>query len=173
MKEIINRFDGDYYYLSNFYLCENGITFDGITYTNSEAAFQAQKTLNISEREFKFTKIGPSNAKMRGRRIKLRSDWEQVKDDLMYQIVKAKFIQNPDIAIQLCSTGDAELIEGNTWHDNYWGDCTCRQCQLIDGYNMLGQILMRVRFELRNSAEVQQRLDSYQDMIFKKYKKFK
>ena len=72
----------------------------------------------------------------------LRKDWEQVKDDIMYEVVRAKFIQHPILAQQLLDTRDAELIEGNNWGDTYWGVC--------NGYgkNMLGRILMRVRDEL-------------------------
>lgn len=41
----------------------------------------------------------------------------------MYEICKAKFSQNPDLARRLISTGDAELIEGNTWGDRVRGVC--------------------------------------------------
>ena len=47
------------------------------------------------------------------------------------------------------TTGDAELIEGNTWHDNYWGVCSCSKCN-GRGKNRLGKLLMKVREELRH-----------------------
>lgn len=72
----------------------------------------------------------------------LRDDWEEVKDDLMYRIVLAKFLQNPSLADALIKTGNAQLIEGNTWGDTYWGMCDSV------GENKLGEILMRVRDEL-------------------------
>ena len=61
---------------------------------------------------------------------------------VMYEICKAKFRQNPDLAERLISTSDFELIEGNNWGDHIWGVC--------DGYgeNRLGKILMRIREEL-------------------------
>ena len=89
------------------------------------------------------TKLNPSEAKRLGRRVRLRSGWEQVKYDVMLDVVRAKFNQHPDLAQKLLATGDEELVEGNDWSDTYWGVCNGR------GKNMLGKILMRVRAELR------------------------
>ena len=74
----------------------------------------------------------------------LRDDWEAVKIQIMYQIVYAKFSQNPLLKQKLLDTGDAYLQEGNTWYDTFWGVCNGV------GQNNLGYILMRVREELRN-----------------------
>ena len=62
-------------------------------------------------------------------------------------IIHAKFAQNPTLAQALIDTGDADLIEGNTWNDNYWGVCECARCRSegIKGQNKLGQILMAER----------------------------
>ena len=69
----------------------------------------------------------------------------------MYEICKAKFLQNEDLRIRLLATGDEYLEEGTTgWHDNYWGNCECEKCKNIEGKNTLGKILMRVRKELRD-----------------------
>lgn len=38
-----------------------------------------------------------------------------------------------------------EIVEGNYWHDNYWGNCTCDKCKNIEGQNKLGKILMKIR----------------------------
>lgn len=66
----------------------------------------------------------------------------------MYEVCRAKFLQNPDLADKLVATGDAELIEGNTWGDTVWGVCNG------SGENRLGEILMRVRSEIQNDMEV-------------------
>jgi hypothetical protein len=92
--------------------------------------------------------MSPSEAKRAGRRVKLRSDWEEVKDNIMYELVLAKFSKYEDIRKVLLSTGDDEIVEVTTWHDLYWGVCGCPNCQ-GGGKNMLGKILMRVRDELR------------------------
>ena len=94
-----------------------------------------------------FISLAPSNAKRRGRHVQLRKDWESVKNGIMEEIVRAKFIQNLELKAQLLSTGDAILIEGNTWNDRYWG---------VDvrsgvGKNHLGKILMKIRSELRTT----------------------
>lgn len=141
MAEAIKFFRGEYDFLSNFYEAE--ITYDGITYKNSEAAFQAGKCLDYNER-LKFAELNPSAAKRLGRRVALRPDWEDVKYGVMQAVVKAKFEQNEDLAEKLLATGDAHLEEGNTWNDRTWG--VCRGV----GKNWLGVILMGVREELRD-----------------------
>lgn len=75
--------------------------------------------------------------------IKIRSDWEQIKDELMYKCVKEKFLQNENLKKLLLSTGDSELIE-NSPYDNYWGKYRGV------GQNKLGIILMKIRDELKS-----------------------
>lgn len=145
----INSFSNEYQFLSNFYSAE--VVHEGITYKNSEAAFQAAKTKDFRLRR-EFSELNPSQAKLKGRHIELRGDWEQVKDNIMYEIVKDKFTRNSNLRNLLMKTNAAVLIEGNWWHDNYWGDCNCEKCQNKEGKNTLGKILMRVRDELRIEA---------------------
>jgi predicted NAD-dependent protein-ADP-ribosyltransferase YbiA (DUF1768 family) len=57
----------------------------------------------------------------------------------MKDIVWAKFEQNYDLAKKPIDTGQAELIEGNTWHDYVWDVCNGQ------GQNRLGKILMEIR----------------------------
>lgn len=134
---VIDKFEGDYYFLSNFYPIP--MIYQGVEFANSEAAFHAQKCV---ERREEFTHLTPSDAKKLGRQVQLREDWEHVKDQIMLEIVRNKFIQHPSLEEALINTGDAELIEGNWWHDTYWGVCNGV------GQNKLGKILMRVRAEL-------------------------
>ena len=141
----IDAFRGEYFFLSSFYPAQ--VACDGLTCQNNEAAFQAQKVLD-PEAKKAFTALGPKEAKHRGRQVPLRPDWEKVKNGIMEEIVRAKFLQNGDLKEKLLSTGDALLIEGNTWNDRCWGvDKRSRT-----GKNYLGQILMKVRSELRNST---------------------
>lgn len=141
----IDKFDGKYSFLSNFYKCH--IMYEGLHFSSTEAAFQAMKTLNDIERH-KFENLSPSDAKKLGRHITLRPDWESVKDQIMLDILRIKF-SDPDLKEKLLSTGDSELIEGTTWHDNYWGNCSCSKCKDKIGNNMLGKLLMQVREECR------------------------
>lgn len=134
----------DYGFLSNFYMAPLNIY--GHDFTNSEAAFQSQKNpANILAYVFADT---PSQAKYLGRRENLRPDWDDVKDQVMYEVVYAKFSQNKVLKERLLETGDAELIEVTTWHDMYWGTCRCEKCG-DGGKNQLGVTLMQVREKLR------------------------
>lgn len=140
----IDSFKGKYYFLSNFYKAT--VTFDGITYTNNEAAFQAQKVLDHNTR-LEFSKLNPSQAKYKGRRVELREDWEDVKCNLMYDICKAKFTQNLGLREMLLSTGDSYLEEGNNWGDKTWGTVNGV------GSNLLGIILMEIRNVLQEGQQ--------------------
>ena len=142
MKSKINSFRGEYFFLSNFY--EAPVTYEGITYQNNEAAFQAQKVNSPTELYFvdprlPFANLGPSEARKKGKHVPLRKDWEQVKYGIMKAIVYAKFSQNEDLKEKLLETGDAYLEEGNTWGDKTWGTVGG------EGKNLLGQILMDIR----------------------------
>ena len=139
---MINSFDGKYAFLSNYY--DNPVTYNGLTYLNNEAAFHAQKTLDLEERKL-FTTLQPGKAKRLGRKIKLRSDWEDVKVNIMYEICKCKFTQNNILRQMLIDTGDKILVEGNYWNDTFWGVCNGV------GENNLGIILMKIRGEINES----------------------
>ena len=134
---MISSFRDEYFFLSNFYPVE--IKLDGIVYPNAETAFQAQKTLDVEERR-KFSMLkNPVQAKRLGRKVKLRDDWEEVKLDIMTEVVSQKFLQHPHLIEMLLLTGDEELIEGNKWGDRFWGVCKGK------GENHLGKILMKIR----------------------------
>ena len=146
----IDSFRGKYDFLSNFY---GAIVFyDGLWYRNSEAAFQSAKTLDTETRK-RFAEVSPIQAKKMGRTVKLRPDWEQVKDGIMLEILRSKFAPGTRCAERLLSTGRLRLIEGNTWHDNYWGVCQCAKCNGEKGLNRLGELLEKVRDKLRQAVE--------------------
>ena len=140
--KVIDCFDKEWAFLSNFY--ESEIEFEGITYPTNEHFFQAMKTLDIDERRSIANCLTPGQAKRMGRRVALRSDWEEVKEEVMFLGLCLKFADS-QLADWLLDTGDAKLIEGTLWHDNEWGDCKCAKCAHIQGKNKLGKLLMRVR----------------------------
>lgn len=135
---MINSFRGQYLFLSNFY---EGKVFEykGMKFTNTEAAFQSQKCLNLQK---DFEMMRPSQSKRLGRHVPLRPDWNKVRDDVMYEVCMCKF-QDPELRQKLLDTGDRYLEEGNTHGDKYWGTVKG------EGKNRLGHILMRIREELR------------------------
>ena len=138
-KTHINRFRKEYFFLSNFFPCH--ITYNGLTYLNVEAAFQAQKTLNLQERVL-FTNLTPKEARAKGRELTLREDWEEVKLKIMENIIRKKF-SNDELKEQLLATKNAFIEEGNDFGDRYWGTV------LGKGENNLGKILMKIRKELK------------------------
>ena len=143
---MIDSFDGVHRYLSNFFLTQ--VTFEDEEYDSVEAAFQAAKTLSVSQRRIIAGAATPGRAKRLGRSIALREDWEDIKHGVMGQLILQKFRRHDHLRTRLLSTGDEELIEGNTWHDNVWGDCRCSSCAETPGENWLGRLLMAVREEL-------------------------
>ncbi len=144
MAGAIKSFRGEYAFLSNFYPCT--VEFEGMEYPSVEHAFQAAKTLDTKKRKAFETYATPVAAKRAGRRVKLCPDWEDVKIEIMKQIVRDKFTRNiadVDLKKALLLTGDAHLEEGNTHGDRFWGTVKG------EGRNELGKILMEVREELK------------------------
>lgn len=139
--ERIDSFQGDYRFLSNFYPAWVIVT--GIQYPTSEHAYQASKTLNLEQRVLISQLPSPGQAKRAGQALDLRPDWESIKLDRMQDIVELKFLYHPDLMAKLMDTGDAVLVEGNTWGDTFWGQ--------VDGVgeNHLGRILMTIRSDFR------------------------
>ena len=144
---MINQFDDKYFFLSNF--SKSKLVYDGISYPTVEHAFQAMKTMDIEERKEIASLPTPGAAKRAGRRVVLRGDWEDVKDGIMYKILKEK-VKDPVLKQKLLDTDNEYLEEGTTWHDNYWGNCYCAKCKHIQGKNVLGKTLMKIRDELKN-----------------------
>lgn len=136
------RFRGEYRFLSNFYNC--CIEHEGKVYPSVENVFQASKTLSGNEREI-FTECTPIEAKRLGRKVKLRDDWEEVKVLIMIELIFIKF-STKELSSMLLSVKE-DIVENNTWHDNFWGVCTCPRCN-GRGANVLGIILSKVRNNL-------------------------
>ncbi len=144
---MINSFSGQYDFLSNFYV--SLIIISQKEWKTTEHIFQAAKIRNKEEREAIRKAPTPGKAKRLGHKAQLRDDWEDVKDGIMLKTLRLKFKLGSNLAERLLQTGDEYLIEGNNWHDNYFGDCHCEECSHIEGKNILGQLLMQVRYELR------------------------
>ena len=125
MKDYIISFEGDNRFLSNFWNAE--IMYDGKVYPTAEHTYQAAKTLDDTEREVVRLAYGAGAAKKAGRRVTLRPNWDSIKDDIMLEILRLKFADN-DLKEKLVKTEDKVLVEGNYWHDNWFGVCYCEKC---------------------------------------------
>ena len=130
---------------SNF--SQHGFELDRAWWATSEHYFQSQKFINTDRPwadKIREATTPKEAAKMgRDRSHPLRSDWQQVKDEIMQQAVLRKFKTHADIREILLATGN-ELIVENSPIDYYWG---CGKDG--SGKNRLGEILMAVREILR------------------------
>ena len=163
---MIESFSGRYNFLSNFYPAK--IEHQGITYPTVEHYYLSMNVKNDQQIDGKYITMidcreliakmpQASKVKQFGKIVKVRRDWDDVKLDIMLWGVREKF-KHTDLKDLLLSTGDQELVEGNTWNDTYWGICRG------DGQNNLGKILMKVRMELRQQNDK----PSLEDILFKK-----
>lgn len=137
------RVQDPYGELSNF--APFPVQLRGRRWPTSEHFFQAQKFAGTEHEEAIRQASSPTVAARMGRSRQrpLRADWEEVKDRLMLEAVRAKLAQHPGVRSLLLGTGEARLVE-RTARDSYWGDGGDGT-----GQNRLGQILMQVRRELR------------------------
>ena len=138
----INEFTGKYFFLSNYYQCR--VEYNGYIFDSAEAAFQSQKNPTMASL---FVGIPPNRAKSLGRRVDLRTDWEDVKIDVMRNILQSKF-SNIELRSKLIKTYPCVLIEGNTWGDTFWGV----DMKTNIGKNTLGILLAEIRNEFMKGS---------------------
>ncbi len=133
------KFEGEYAFLSNMYSCP--VKYDMEIFPCVETAFQFQKCVTVEDKE-KFINddgywVNGFLARKFGRKVKLRSDWEEVKLIIMYELLEEKFYRNEKLREALKKTGNIEIVEDND--DTFWGVCNGK------GQNMLGRMLMEIR----------------------------
>ena len=134
-------FQKEYQFLSNFWSCP--VELWGIKFLSSEQAYVYSKSEDEHFRRQVLAEVRPGKIKQLGSLVELRPNWDDIKRDIMKEILFAKFRQNPELKRKLLETGMRYLEETNWWHDTYWGVCNGI------GDNNLGQLLMLVRTTLR------------------------
>lgn len=144
--EGIYGFFDAYRFLSNFHL--SPIVYEGILYPTSEHAYMACKVKDVSEKIRLSEITKPSEVRKEGRKVKLIPDWDNKRNQYMYEVLVCKFGQNPELLKRLLATGDKYLEETNDWGDEYWGVTLSRRGERT-GQNNLGQILMTIREEAK------------------------
>lgn len=144
MNEVIKFYStkGPHGCFSNF--SKHAVMFDGKHWATSEHAYQAQKFEDVEIQEQVRKAKGPWQAASigRDRSNPMRKNWDHIKSNVMYEVIKAKFTQHEDLKEILLSTQDAILIE-NAPTDYFWG-CGADG----SGQNTLGKLLMKLRMEL-------------------------
>lgn len=155
---MIDRFDGEYRFLSNFwpyvgtkanggYVEEAPVELKGRVFPTAEHAYQACKTSHPDWQRDIQAAHTPHEAKALGSKAPLREGWDDMKVRIMVAIIQSKFAPTTPLAHKLMLTGGQQLVEGNTWGDRFWG------CELEPaggpgtwvGRNELGRILMEHR----------------------------
>ena len=137
--------DDHFYEFSNF--SPHGFETDEGYWPTVEHYFQAQKFSGIEHAAYR-EKVRmarrPKDAKDLGqtRKVPLRGDWNDVKEDVMLIALRLKF-RSPNLLKLLVSTGDRPLFEKSDT-DFYWG-----VGRDGSGLNRMGRLLEQVRYELR------------------------
>lgn len=127
-------------FLSNFYMYP--FPHNSVTLKSVEHGFQAEKARYPEDRERIWLARSAREAKLLGRRIEITPYWDSIKLAVMLDLLRSKF-SVPELRERLLNTGDALLVEGNTWGDTFWGADSVTGV----GNNWLGQLLMVVRSE--------------------------
>ena len=130
-------------WFSNFLPFEKAVEIENIVYRTPEALYQACKTLDVNERRMIAGAETPGKAKRLGRKIKMRKDWDEKKEETMEKVQRLRLRHDNKFKDRL-EKSKGEIVEWNTWHDNFWGRCVCPRCK-GKGLNKLGIILMKLR----------------------------
>lgn len=130
-------FTGQYRWLSNFHV--QRIEYEGLTYSSTEAAYQAAKL--PPDQRLPFTRYLPGQAKRAA--PKVVAGWKQRRVPVMRAVTAIKYSPAAIESRWLLDTGDAELVEVNSWNDRFWGVCDG------EGLNTLGVLIMERRAEIR------------------------
>jgi hypothetical protein len=130
-----------YGFLGNYYRARMFIY--GRWWNWNEQPYQAAKTTVQSEIDAIWAAPKANESRLLGQKVTMRPDWDQVKRQVMKECCMAKFLQHPELRKQLMETGDQELIEDSPV-DWYWGIGADGK-----GQNVLGQVLMEIREELK------------------------
>ena len=148
---MIKGFAGDYKWLSNSYVGGPNIKYGSMYFESVENAYQAAKTNNLHDRYIlsldAVKLVAPEKAKEFGRRLQLRPNWDQIKVEIMRELLFQKFaayptLEDSQLTQRLLSTAPQYLVELNNWNDTFWGVCAGH------GSNVLGKLLMQVRNEI-------------------------
>ena len=140
--ETISSFTGQYEFLSMTY--NSPIIVDGLSYTNAESAFYAQRIKDVNARA-KLSRLSGNKARAKALQATPIDDWEETKDQVMKKILLIKF-SDEKLKKKLLSTKGKRLNNVNSYRDEYWG------IYMGKGKNKLGRILEIVREELSNTV---------------------
>lgn len=143
-SEQVFFYEQDFYVLSNFSAFT--LLWQGERYDTAEAAYHVEKFPSSTGIRGSIQRAASAHEAFKiAQECKAhrRPDWDEVKVDIMFNILLAKARQHEYVRRKLLDTGERELIE-DSWRDDFWGWGPNK-----DGQNMLGKLWMKVRTKLR------------------------
>lgn len=145
----LNIFSGEYYYLSSNAPIEIEDSYAEATYPTLEHAFLACKTLNEAERRKIALIKDPTTVRAiytDPKNLTTREDWEEIKEEVMLEILRIKFTSDNRYGRLLLATYPATLFAGSCWKEIDW-----QVCGEISNERMV-ELFMKVREELVNEG---------------------
>lgn len=136
---------------SNF--SQHAVYLQGKIWRTTEHFYQAQKFSDPELQERVRSASSPMIAKEIANQLELQylqSNWHNKKEKVMWEALMAKFTQHPELKELLLSTQQRDIAE-HTRNDNYWGDAGDGS-----GLNRLGELLVQLRSQIRESQEILQ-----------------
>lgn len=148
-------------YLSNWF--NSRFTVDGVTFQSGEQYMMYSKAILFGDKLTVRKILNTTNnaeIKKLGREVKPFNPiiWDKECKEIMFKGLYEKFNQNKRLKSQLLSTGDSILAECSPY-DAIWGiKMDIENPRRLDtsqwlGKNYLGEVLMRVRDELRKNKK--------------------
>jgi ribA/ribD-fused uncharacterized protein len=144
--ETVCFYEQEFYPLSNFSAFT--LEWKGYRFDTSEAAYHWEKFTGPDNGLARFAICTAPSAHAafqiaRSFKESKRTDWDDVKINVMRTILRAKVAQHPYVRKKLLETGVRRLVE-NSWRDDFWGWGERR-----DGKNTLGVLWMEIRSEVQ------------------------
>lgn len=141
----IKGFFGEFKWLSNFWPCV--VFYRGLEFNTSEAAYMYAKLESDEDlKNYELIRhMKPREVQQWGQKVKLRPNWDEIKLDIMREILYDKFTGNKDLKQKLISTGAKYLEESNCWRDVFYG----YDINFKKGENNLGKLLMEIREKIK------------------------
>lgn len=143
--KVIGFYEREFYTFSNFSSFQ--VDWRGRHWPTSEHAYQAEHFYETApelvEQIYKANSAHEAYKIAKANADKAPKNWHDIKVGFMYELCKAKLLQNPYVRKKLEESGDLDIVEDSP-KDPFWGWGEDRQ-----GRNELGKVWMRLRQDLR------------------------
>ena len=131
--------------LSNFAPLD--VSYDGEIWPTVEHAFQAAKCVRADDRRKVADAASPAIARRIGKRVELRSGWDDMRRELMVALCRDKLARHAELRERIVATGDEDLVHEAPW-DSFWGSGRTGK-----GRNELGKVYMELRSEISSRSK--------------------